>query len=792
VARKKAAIPPHPVSPIHGKRFWLDRAVQYGGPGGLARWIRGRGGVLVGDVDASLDYFVLAEARRAEPGKSLPERKVAKLAGAKITSLYENEMPALLLPSREEALVVLAGGAANSEVWQGMLPPRESPLQIDLAGADLSGLELTDFALRNCDLDGVRFDDTNLDESAIDHPKNVDFRTIRLPAGMYIDVPQGCNFRGMTLGEIHIRNPVACDLSEASLMGLSLRGWETTDLTAERVNFHQAHMEGSQFTRAKLTQAIFTQAGLSQAVFDNADLREANCEGANLRGASLKNTDLRRANFRNANLGDADLTGAKITGADFTGANLRNVKGLPASRTAKVSPGTHLLRLEAGLMDVADWQLHFALALSPSGRAEVELQRRQQWEHGHLAQHLHRESYMAGTFATDLLDALGGLAREHAGAVPLLGTVRVMPESLTPQLGALPLLGLAEVFGQPIATAEQAIEARHREQERAAQARRDIIAGLRQWAAGVERWNQLDDLERRALGDLKKIDLSRCWLVGLKLKQVNCAEANFEGANLSQANLVCTTLRKANLKGADLSQVKANSAGLTGANLEGATLRGGQFSYARFQKANLNAADLTGAILTRAEYDAGTTFPAGFDPRAAGMVLRTPRVKKPAAAAPPPPTTDFAAFFAKLPTVADTGRIRNAVSMLRAEKFQLFAETADEHVLGVVRSQSSDQRVYACRLSSSGQFECGTQNLRVCGGLSGAVCKHLLVLILGLAKSGKLDSGRAFEWLQRAQRQRPTFDKEAMTATFLKYKTAETGEIDWRPTETIPEDYYAL
>jgi hypothetical protein len=31
-----------------------------------------------------------------------------------------------------------------------------------------------------------------------------------------------------------------------------------------------------------------------------------------------------------------------------------------------------------------------------------------------------------------------------------------------------------------------------------------------------------------------------------------------------------------------------------------------------------------------------------------------------------------------------------------------------------------------------------------------------------------------------------------MSATFIRYKGAEAGEVDWRPTETIPEDYYAF
>jgi hypothetical protein len=31
-----------------------------------------------------------------------------------------------------------------------------------------------------------------------------------------------------------------------------------------------------------------------------------------------------------------------------------------------------------------------------------------------------------------------------------------------------------------------------------------------------------------------------------------------------------------------------------------------------------------------------------------------------------------------------------------------------------------------------------------------------------------------------------------MGEIFIKYKGAEAGEVDWRPTETMPEDYYAV
>jgi hypothetical protein len=43
-----------------------------------------------------------------------------------------------------------------------------------------------------------------------------------------------------------------------------------------------------------------------------------------------------------------------------------------------------------------------------------------------------------------------------------------------------------------------------------------------------------------------------------------------------------------------------------------------------------------------------------------------------------------------------------------------------------------------------------------------------------------------------SKRHKPVLDKEMLSATFIKYKGMEAGEIDWRPSETVPEDYYAF
>src|SRR5262249_19252018 len=152
MARKKVS--PVPVSPWTGKRFLLDSKLQSVLRSNLIRAIQGRGGILVSTVDASLDYLVLEESRRSSPGKSQAERAVAALTGATIAVVYADDLPAMLLPSREEVLVFLHSGVATPETWNAMVPVYHAKVQIDLARADLSGLDLSKLYFSRCDLDG--------------------------------------------------------------------------------------------------------------------------------------------------------------------------------------------------------------------------------------------------------------------------------------------------------------------------------------------------------------------------------------------------------------------------------------------------------------------------------------------------------------------------------------------------------------------------------------------------------------------------------------------------------------
>lgn len=168
-----------------------------------------------------------------------------------------------------------------------------------------------------------------------------------------------------------------------------------------------------------------------------------------------------------------------------------------------------------------------------------------------------------------------------------------------------------------------------------------------------------------------------------------------------------------------------------------------------------------------------------------------------ATAAAAPATTgtkkvSLSSLFTELDKVTGDGRMDKVKSMLRADRFQLFSEVSDERVTGVVKSQTDHSLFYACSVDAKGRYMCCTQNLNVCGGLRGKPCKHLLVLLVGLAQGTQLDPTTALRWVKATSGKKASLDKDSMSATFIRYKGAEAGEVDWRPTETIPEDYYAF
>lgn len=153
---------------------------------------------------------------------------------------------------------------------------------------------------------------------------------------------------------------------------------------------------------------------------------------------------------------------------------------------------------------------------------------------------------------------------------------------------------------------------------------------------------------------------------------------------------------------------------------------------------------------------------------------------------------DFASFLNHMYATVDEAKVGRALAMLREDRHQLFSSLDDDRLVGVVRSQSGSDTVYASFLKPSGDYGCARSDLHTCMGLQGSPCKHLLVLVLGLTRAGGVPAETTLAWMRAARGKRPRTDDALCTETFVRYGGAQAGEIDWRPTETLPEDFYAV
>jgi hypothetical protein len=149
----------------------------------------------------------------------------------------------------------------------------------------------------------------------------------------------------------------------------------------------------------------------------------------------------------------------------------------------------------------------------------------------------------------------------------------------------------------------------------------------------------------------------------------------------------------------------------------------------------------------------------------------------------------FATLMSNLYGVLNEKKIQRAIKMLQKERFQLYSHINEENLIGVVRSQTEEGTIYSPFLESTGHYGCATPDFEGCMGLQGEPCKHLMVLVLGLVHSGEFPAQTAWEWIRGSSSKRPVRREELTTDALLQYKGVVEGEVDWRPTETMPEDF---
>ncbi|MBI3821302.1 MAG: pentapeptide repeat-containing protein [Planctomycetes bacterium] len=799
---------------LQGKSVYLAGNF-YHQDGNLRSLITFEGGTIVDELTDKTDFMVLGYS-----GVANPQKKAAKLntQGAAIQVLTVDQFHQQIRPTPDEAVQLLLGGPAGIERWNrhcrdinhyhGSLVARSQAGKaaylhgIDFSNADLSNANLAEL-VDQCDFTGA-----NLSACAL-YLANCQL------ANANLDGVVGLTLVGCTATDVDFSRVAARDVRIGSS---DLAGSPFANLEGRHLDFEKCNLRGADFRGLKTPLSLqYRQCDLTGAKFVGATLEQADFAKSDLSGADFTNANLKLARFTGATVDGADFTGATMIGADIAGVDFSKARGFdPAqvevtggagaavkeflkvaknsqrvSTTTAITQGTQVVVLSLNLWSNTGYcndsvGLHIYTGQGPNSQTPQAL-----WT----------------TLATKWHDATPDLA-----SVTVKATKAPIPNK---ELKQLAVRAWCELFGiEPPSDEDMKKAARSTKAQKKEKAD-EWLAILRTGKNGVKQWNESSAALGKMLNNVADIDLSNARLIEIKLHGMDWPKVNLSGADLCKAEIHSCKFPEGDLTGTILRGAQIRSCSLVEANLENADLcaievwgtsfkrakcKGAKFADASLNSADfcgtdLTGADLEGADFARASYDEKTRWPKGFSPTLE-MVWKgpgtSPAAHKLVQSTKPKGKLDIDQFMKRLEELTDAGKLAKALSMLKADRFRLYAQVNSDHFVGVVKSQSDAGLVYSCRLNADGAYACCTQNLNVCGGLRGSLCKHLLVLIVGLTKNGELEPNLIDTWIRLSKTNKPALDKDAMSETFLRYKGAEAGEVDWRPTETIPEDFYTM
>jgi uncharacterized protein YjbI with pentapeptide repeats len=806
-----------------GKTFVVDRKLGHVPRKQLIDLIEAEGGTVAGAVDAGVHYVVKPAGKSG--GSVTLWRAVARFnrGGASIQLIDVPQFHEMLLLSRDEAERLLRGQNVSCDRWRRLLPPDGIGLRLNLARASLRDADLSGFSFRHTALNNADLRGANLSGAELEDLDRVGLDGARLEEAVIAGAVR-CTFDGLAMMRAKLRGTFAdcrfvkADLTDANLSEAVLQGCDLSGANLERgyldgvqaaqAVFREANLRGTRFCRARLTGADLAGTDLT-----GANLMECDLSGAVLAGANLRQADLRRADLSRADLSGADLTGANLLDAVLKGARLEGTKRqdlsdpeeeAAAARADAADFKPRLTALEGAIEMLERVELNAVLA--PPGQEPVPVcivcsakgrvvRTVEQTADGEVRR-----------AASSLEQALTDLAARYPGAgIPSnrISTEMTFHANVPPaRVERLAVETWAEFFS--LQAARPAAPRKAKPGKRPLPERDELVAELRGGPLGVAGWNARPKAHRKRSGWFHELDLTEQKLAGVNLEGLDFSQARFDGADLNRANLhegnfTRATFRKANLQEAIAGFARCAGADFSEAALPGANLRYADLQDARFASASLTDADLRAANLCGADLSAATLTGANLDLARADHRTRFPTgLTLPESVrwqGPSPEeiqAVDFPTFQDRLARLADARRLGRALDMLKAERFQLYAQVEDDRVCGVVASQREEDLVYACWLNEEGGFCCHNHHLEACLGMRGQPCKHLLVLVLGLARAGKLLPALAERWLSAAYKKKPSAKRDQAGDVLLRYHGARAGQIDWRPTETLPEDFYAL
>lgn len=847
-AAKKKKAPAAKTDSVTGDRFNGMKLCFAGKPGRYGetvatfqKWARADGATTSSTVGASTDLLIVLDKGATAAAKKLAKALNAKSAA--IQEISESEFLEMFRPTANEVISLLKSGKTGTErlnalIERSQLTHYQWRECIDLRGSDLRGFDLSDLNLTWAALDGADLRGVVIDATELTDLKNVRLENAKGPYFRF-ETMSHCQCKGAELPHLFAgwqsygkqKAIQHCDFSAANLDDAYCNY-----CTIESTSFKKAVLTKTDIANSKLisvdcSQADFTKANLAsttctgcsfaKAKFVSAKLQDLDFGDADLTGADFTNAILVGAKLSGAKLAGAKFDGAVVAGADFGAADISKTKGLNLSSAQSGIAGKSCRELAAAAKKAAEISVD-VLITAPEGKVRAQIYMSAGLQTLRFSLTLADKSLSDDDISYWSRMPSVGKAFERLGQLWAhgeldYGQLKVSTKRSDLKGKALKELvtsALSEVFGVA-PPSEDDVKAQQKSAKQAkADLKVELAAELRGGKAGIKKFNsRKTDKHDYTEFDIRKEDFSGLSLPGVKSNHVNFQGSNFESAKLIRAKLESCNFRDCNFKNANLGSANLSWSRFTNSDLSGANLAKANLEDATLDRANLSGVDATGVKFIDGSilgsnfkdaklkgtkwrgcaFDDQTVFPKGFtlpeemeykgkghDPRhvvdhaALSQVL------------------DFDSFMDRLNGSVDQSRLKKSLKMLKADRFELFSEVDDKAFVGVVKSQTDPDLVYSCRLTATGEFACCTQNLNPCGGLRGALCKHLLVLIVGVTKGGQLDAQTAATWADASNACKPNLDKDVMSEVLLKYKGAEAGEVDWRPIETIPEDYYAF
>ena len=206
----------------------------------------------------------------------------------------------------------------RENIFHEYLPTTINTSELDLAGANLRGVNLGGADLRGVNLSGADLRGADLSSARFEEVYGLG--PSRIKEVIYFSSLNGANLSGANLRRANLSG---ASLHDANLSGVDLRGAELSG-----AGFHGANLSNSNLIAISIEDAFFELVNLSFADMSLAKLRNGNFSGAclnraNLTGVDLSGANLSRANLCGTNLNRAKLRGANLSETDLTKSDIR-------------------------------------------------------------------------------------------------------------------------------------------------------------------------------------------------------------------------------------------------------------------------------------------------------------------------------------------------------------------------------------------------------------------------------------------------------------------------------------